>query len=558
MLIKSRLYVTNTTLVVLTIIVMWIAMGTFASLSALLQQMVDESSNSAHSARKSSQEASAAANSSSEINQQILKIVDSIQQTNQTAKLTSKKVQGLSESLKELIDTIETLSTDVTEPAAIAILQEVSDEISDIEERMRREALINIVDSAKHIADFSQQIIRESEGISQLNHVISELSTLASNTAESSLIISQQAEQSRHHIAQQRFIMMATLAALALVAIISGLLMIQIVIRPITSTVTLMEDVAEGEGDLTQRLEVKGHNEMSKIASAFNRFVGKVQSLISSFTSSTQQLKQTANQTYAEMQTGYTALQKQLNEIEQIATAVEQMNATSQSVAQNAVAAANATTHANEQLVLGKTTVGDAQGAVSQLVNEVERAVQVITELSEKSLDINRVVDVITTVASQTNLLALNAAIEAARAGEQGRGFAVVADEVRTLASKAESSANDIRAIIEQVQDMTHQAVKAMHASQQACHQTVTGTQQVFQVLERITVTIQTIDDMNAHIASAAEQETAVSEDVNKRIVAVNQFSHETSEGIKHTVTACEKLNAIADQVHQQLTQFKV
>ena len=558
MLIKSKVYGSSLLLVILCLIVMVITIQAFGSLSVQLTGVSQGAKKAANDARRSVQQSTTTEAETQSIKEAILTTVDGIKSTNQRAKLTSKKVQEISVSLRELTELITELAEDVTDPNAIEILEEVSDEIADIEERTRREALVNLMTSADNIEAFSQQIIRQAQNISTLNQTMAQLSSQAQGTAAASQTITAQATESLEQMATQRTLILGLMIVLAVIAAGSALALMKVVVHPISKTVALMRDVAEGEGDLTRRLAVQGQDEMASIASAFNGFVEKVQRMVSGVTCSSQELQQTAQRTLTEMQDSNQSLQQQLQEVEQIATAVEQMNVTSQSVSQNAMDAAAATSNANEQLVLGKKTVTSAQDAVSELVNEVSTAAEAIQQLEEKSQDINRVVDVITAVAEQTNLLALNAAIEAARAGEMGRGFAVVADEVRNLAGKAENSANDIRTIIAQVQATTSKAVSAMEASQSACNHAVEGSQQVFHVLSDITQGIGVIDSMSAQIASASEQETAVSADITQRIVNVNAFSHDTMKGVESTVFACEQVNGVASQIHQQLSQFKV
>lgn len=558
MLIKTKIYGSSAILAILSVIVMAVMLQGFASLSAQLELVQKEAELTASGAKHSAQQSEQSRSEVQQINDAILTTVDGIKSTNQRAQLTSKKVREISSSLQELSELIEELSEEVADQDALDILEEVSDEIADIEERTRREALPNLTASSQSIEAFSQQIVNQANKISTLNETIGQLSTQSQEAAAASHHITEQAQESLLQMLQQRTLLLGLLVALVGIAIGSGLLLMGVVVKPISKTVALMRDIADGEGDLTQRLRVEGQDEMAQIGQAFNRFVEKVQTMLAGFSSSSKELQETAQSTLGEMQSSNSSLQQQLQEIEQIATAVEQMNATSQSVASNAMDAASSTSNANDQLVLGKEAVTSAQQAVNELVSELSSTSQVVQQLEEKSLDINKVVDVITAVAEQTNLLALNAAIEAARAGEMGRGFAVVADEVRALAGKAESSANDIRTIVSEVQGMTSKAVNAMEASQRACNHTVEGSQQVFHVLNDVTQAIETIDSMNAQIASASEQETAVSADITQRIVNVNQFSHGTSKGVESTVAACEQVNSIAKHIHLQLAQFRV
>ncbi len=558
MLIKHQLYTTSSSSLVLIIIVMAVTIWGFSQLSEQLVEMTEKAQSGLVAGQKSAAEVSSAADSTQQINKSILTLVDRIKQTNQRTKLVSKKVDEINDSMVDLTELIEEASFEIIDVHAIELLEEISDELANIQEQLRREAQININSSADAIELVSQDIAKQAGKVSDLSNVMKQVEQLTQNASKSSQQLMRQEEAAIDQVQQQQKWVLVMLAVLAVVSIVSAILIINSAIRPISQTVRLMEDVAQGEGDLTQRLDEGGNNEMANIASAFNLFCSKVQSLVISLKETSTQLVQTANTTQRDMQSGHQALGQQLQEIEQIATAINQMTATSQSVAQHAVEAAHATTDANKQIHTGKQTMAEAQHAVGRMDQQTKSAVEVIQELDNKSQDINRVVDVITAVAEQTNLLALNAAIEAARAGEQGRGFAVVADEVRTLAARAESSANDIRNIVEQVQNMTSQAVQVMQSCQDACDDNVAGAKRVFDVLENISSSIQRIDDMNSQIASAAEEETAVSEEINQRIISVNEFSHKTSTGIQHTVEVTNRLNQIAEEAQQQLQQFKV
>lgn len=558
MLIKTRLYTSSALMVTLAALVMLLAVGSLSSLSEHLQKVSEQANQSASLAEGAADSATLAADKAATSNQNILQIVDGIEQTNQKAKLTSKKVKEISASLIEVTELIEELSEDVVDEEALAILEEVNDEISDIEERTRREALINLVDSSKSVAEFSQQIKREAEQISALNGDIAQQVIRSNDAASSSQNIAAESNALLEEIGWKQTLIVSALLLLVAVAIVSGLLMIRAVVKPISETVELMEDIAQGEGDLTRRLTVKGKDEMALIGNAFNRFVEKVQQLLGELTQSTQALQQTSTDTLNDMSGSCSTVLDQQQKIEQIASAIERMNATSHSVATSAQEAAHATSSANQKVVISKDTVTESQQSVSALVTQVQEAVDVIDRLNGKSQDINTMVDVISGVAEQTSLLALNAAIEAARAGEQGRGFAVVADEVRALASKAESSTQEIRHVVEDIQQMTAQAVEVMRTSQKSCDGSVASAEKTVAALDDILSSISTIDAMNTQIADAAQQESKVTEETNQRISEVNNQSINTSESVESAVQACQRLNQITEQVYQQLGQFKI
>ena len=558
MLIKTKLYGSGILLCALLVTVSIIATFSFDSLSNRFQQVVEASTSSAESATKTTQGSAQGSALLGVVNTEMLAIVDGINRANQRTKLLSKKVEEISATLTELTNTIEELSVDVEDEDAISILEEVGDEVGDISERLKREALINIIDSSIRMEAFSQNISDEAVKVTNLDEFIKEQVQISQFTSDKSTEIKTQAEQALGEINLQKSIIVSALIGLAVLSILSVVVIVRAAILPINKTVLLIQDIADGEGDLTQRLKVEGKDEMALIAGAFNRFVEKMQLLVVGVTESTRELSDAAEHTYQAMTEGSSAIQRQQLEIEQIATAINEMNATSQDVARNAVAAATTTTDVNEHANLGKTVVNNARNSVSTLAADIEGAVGVINSLSEKSVNINSVVTVIRSISEQTNLLALNAAIEAARAGEQGRGFAVVADEVRALAAKAGSSTSDIQAMTEEIQALTSRAVAVMQTSQTSSSNTMADADAASESLNAITESILTIADMNTQIASAAEEQTEVTDEINQRIIQVNELSQQTSSGVSNTVLTCEELNKISDRLSQQLAQFKV
>lgn len=251
-------------------------------------------------------------------------------------------------------------------------------------------------------------------------------------------------------------------------------------------------------------------------------------------------------------------VQRQRDEIDQVATAMNEMAATVQEVAQNTQSAMNAANEATEQARSGALTVTEAIGVIENLSASVRQAQQVIQKLSEDSTSIGSVLEVITGIAEQTNLLALNAAIEAARAGEQGRGFAVVADEVRTLASRTQDSTQEIQAMIEQLQQGTKNAVQSMDQSREKTEAVVGVAKQAGEALTGITRAVSQIADMNSHIATAAEEQSAVSEDINQNVVSINTLANQAASTAEQAAASSQDLENLAQQLQQAISQFKI
>ncbi|WP_373568774.1 methyl-accepting chemotaxis protein [Pseudomonas sp. efr-133-TYG-103a] len=249
---------------------------------------------------------------------------------------------------------------------------------------------------------------------------------------------------------------------------------------------------------------------------------------------------------------------KQMAEIDLVATAVHEMTATAQDVARNATQAAQAANHADDAASQGMRIVHNTSNSISELAVEIGRAVGVVQALAKDSENINAILTAIRGIAEQTNLLALNAAIEAARAGEQGRGFAVVADEVRNLAQKTQQATEEIQNMIQQLQNGTRQVVKVMEDSQSKTDESVGHAAEAAQALESITKAVSVINDMNNQIASAAEEQSAVADDINRNVINIGQVANEVAGGADESSQASAELTKLAEQQRRLINQFRV
>ncbi|MES2867942.1 MAG: methyl-accepting chemotaxis protein [Pseudomonadota bacterium] len=347
-------------------------------------------------------------------------------------------------------------------------------------------------------------------------------------------------------------------AAIALaIGLFLATLIARSIVQPIQAAAAAMRDIAAGEGDLTRRLTVKGRDELAELAHAFNSFAEKVRVLIGNVAGSTTQVASAAEEMSAITGELKRELANQRAEIEQVATAMNEMTVTVQEVARHASQAARSADSTDQQALQGQQIVASAVNAIDIVAIDIEHAVQVIARLQDNSNSISSVLGVIRGVAEQTNLLALNAAIEAARAGEQGRGFAVVADEVRTLSSRTQQSIGEIQAVIEQLQTGAREAAAVMQQSQTRAQDSVNQAQQVSGALQQITLAVTSINDMNTQIASAAEEQSAVSDEINQNVVNINDAADRVTDSASQTAQASSQLARLAVDLQGLVSQFK-
>ncbi|NUT76307.1 HAMP domain-containing protein [Pseudomonas sp. C1C7] len=315
----------------------------------------------------------------------------------------------------------------------------------------------------------------------------------------------------------------------------AGMLLANTILRPLNLMKANLDDIAAGEGDLTRRLSITSHDELGELAGSFNRFVDKIHGLVRQITEMTSQLTALVHQVSDQAQRSDQAMERQRHETDQVATAINEMSAAAQEVAKSAQNAAVAAQQTDEEGQAAKRVVAGSIEKIHALVDDIRSSGVSLDSLQKDVSSIVSVLGVIRSIAEQTNLLALNAAIEAARAGEAGRGFAVVADEVRALASRTQISTQEIQGMIDRLQAGTQSAVEAMRRSSEAGDGTSAQANEAGASLDTMAQLIATINSMNAQIASAAEEQTAVAEEINRSVhqiaVAVDNVADETQQG---------------------------
>jgi methyl-accepting chemotaxis protein len=362
--------------------------------------------------------------------------------------------------------------------------------------------------------------------------------------------------QSEEAYDSARYIVQAAIAVAILLTIALALLFTRSIVVPLSKAVGLAEDIAAG--DLSRDVTDDGQDEPAQLLAALATMRRSLRDTIQQIADSSSQLASASEELHAVTEDSTRGLHQQNNEIEQAATAVNEMTAAVEEVARNAVSTSEASRETDHTAREGQSQVGQTVESIGLLTQDISTTSEEIRRLADNVRNIGQVVTVIRAIAEQTNLLALNAAIEAARAGEQGRGFAVVADEVRALAHRTQQSTGEVEQMIDLIQKETEQAVQAMDTSMQRAGSTLGLAQSAGQALEEITRSIGAINERNLVIASASEQQAQVAREVDRNLVNIRDLSLQSSAGADQTTAASQELSSLAVGLNQLVTRFRL
>lgn len=358
-------------------------------------------------------------------------------------------------------------------------------------------------------------------------------------------------------VASQKQAVIRTIIYLV-VSVMLTLFILNVLYRPILALKQTIVGLSEGNGDLTQRLEVKTNDDLGQISEGVNRFIEYIQSLMIKIDEASTDLRENVRQLEHKSDENNHMLTQHVQETEQIVTAIEEMSSTADSVAQSAGDTAQSTRVASDIGSHSLVAVGDAQSKVNELVAEVEKTSVNLQSMSEESKGISDILTVIGEIAEQTNLLALNAAIEAARAGEQGRGFAVVADEVRALASRTQDSTEEIENALTRLLSVNDNVVQSMERTKDTCGETFNNTEKVGTSLNELTTHVTGINDLSLQIATAAEEQSSVTQEISRNMSALSDIVNELNRNGEQALMQTNSISNINEQLVSIVGEFKI
>lgn len=449
--------------------------------------------------------------------------------------------QKLEKDLKLYEDTI----VDAEDRALFNTFMQLSERYHGLQQSIRDNVAAGQMDEARRLingpmVEYADTMMKALGALIQYNAHHAEQSSLRSSTTSDEAFA----------------LIIGTLVVIVLALAAIATLLTRSIVLPLADAVQVAERVATG--DLTHDIQVVGRDEPAQLLRALGRMQQSLRETLRKIAASSDQLASASEELHTVTEDTSRGLHQQSAEIDQAATAVNQMTAAVEEVANNAVSTADASKGADQTTRDGRDQVNQALASIQHLVNDVTGTSEEIEQLASNANEISRVLDVIGAIAGQTNLLALNAAIEAARAGEAGRGFAVVADEVRALAHRTQQSTAEIEQMISGIQSGTERAVSAMHTSQGRANGTLEVAQSAGQALEVIAEAIASINQRNLVIASASEEQAQVAREVDRNLVNIRDLAMQTSAGANQTSAAAQDLSRLAVDLNAMVAQFKL
>lgn len=536
--------------------VLFIAIYSFGNLSSGFSNIVEKSSMGVENSRKSKVEVTTVNSNLTKISSEMLLLVDDINNTNMNVRVLEKKFKELSSTLNELTEEITYIGEDIPDGLAKDTLEDVTDSVGDIEEIMQREALVSLVNVVAKMKSFTENVNKQVKSINQLSEDLNKVNGLSVDVVEANQSINELSKDFEGEISLSKNSIFLVLLIATLICIIGSTVLIRTITKPLRNVSTALKDISEGEGDLTKRLNLTSQDEIGVLANSFDLFVDKIQFIISNTKKVALSLKTLAAQVEELSQTSFESLESEKDQLHLVVTAMTEMSATSKDVAKHVAETSVAAQKANKNAENGSEVVQNTIKVISDLKHEIINVSESITELADNSKNVGSVVEVIDSIAEQTNLLALNAAIEAARAGEQGRGFAVVADEVRSLAARTQQSTQEIRKKIDELQDSANKAVVMMENSKTKTEQGVIEAGHVGESISTIITGISIITDMSAQIATAAGEQSNVAVEMDENLISINNAVDSTSNVADKSLKSANELVEMSLELEGLIEKF--
>ncbi len=455
-------------------------------------------------------------------------------------------------SLEGAQNSVNEIFAELTMNGIDDIVQDLSAAFTDIEDLLSSDSGVLFHKRSQLTANQQAKSMLKSveENTKQVNKILDKQVNLANKTTmEASELVKDSVSSGKTQTA-------IIVAVSILIAIIITRFTLISITRPLARVNDMLNIVASG--DLSRKLDESGQDEFAQLANNCNLLIDSLRNLIEGIVNRSSQLAAAAEQTSAVTAESTTAIEEQRNQVEQAASATTEMSSTSQSVLSSANDALGEIKHADDEAERVKIISERNRNTIQQLAGEVESAAQVINQLQQDSASIGSILDVIRGIAEQTNLLALNAAIEAARAGEQGRGFAVVADEVRTLASRTQESTSEIQTMIEALQLGAGKAVTVMDAGQSKAADCVNQSEEADKALETITHAVHEAFDRSSQIATAAEEQSVVAHEISENLESIVAIAEQTTAGSQQTAASSSEVAKLSEELQQSVQEFKL
>jgi len=466
---------------------------------------------------------------------------------------TAKLIEGeITRSIADANDSIKSITDELIQYEVTDIQEQITSSFKEIQQLLSKDKGI-LSHKAKQLAANKKalfMLLEDKKIAVQVSNVLNKQMELADQTTTLSRKLVEKSVSSG-----QTQTTIITLISIIIAFIIARMTLIGIT-RPLTRVNEMLNVVASG--DLSRKLNESGNDEFSQLSKNCNLLIDSLRNLIDSIVNRSAQLAAAAEQTSAVTAQSTTAIEEQRNQVEQAASATTEMSSTAQSVLSSANDALDEIKHADEEAERVKVISSRNRQTIELLASEVDSAAQVINQLQQDSASIGSILDVIRSIADQTNLLALNAAIEAARAGEQGRGFAVVADEVRTLASRTQTSTSEIQTMIEALQVGSSKAVTVMDAGKSKATECVTQSEEADQALEVITHAVHEAFDRSSQIATAAEEQSVVAHEISENLESIVAIAEQTTAGSQQTAISSSEVARLAEELQQSVQEFKL